>query len=145
MSPVAGEQLRILGNLDLPILPRDLPYAGADLVVDGLIGYSLEGPPRDRAAELIQWANDSPAPILALDAPSGSDTTSGRIFDPAMVATATLTLALPKEGLRHPDASWHVGELYVGDISVPPQLYRRPPLNLDVGPIFAHSDVVRLA
>ena len=145
MTPVPGEQLRILENLRLPILVHDLPYADADLVVDGIIGYSLQGPPRNRAAELIRWANDSPAPVLALDAPSGLDTTSGTVFDPAMVATATLTLALPKEGLRHPDARWNVGELYLGDISVPPQLYGRPPLGLDVAPMFARSDVVRLA
>ena len=142
---VPADQLRILANLDLPILASDLPYADADLIVDGIIGYSLQGAPRGRAAELIQWANDSPALVLALDAPSGLDTTSGTLFDPAIVATATLTLALPKEGLRHPDAAWNVGELYLGDISVPPQLYGRPPLELDVGPIFAESDVVRLA
>jgi NAD(P)H-hydrate epimerase len=145
MTPVPAEQLRILENLDLPVLVNDLPFSEAALIVDGIIGYSLEGAPRGRAAELIRWADDSPAPVLALDAPSGLDTTTGTLFDPAIIATATLTLALPKEGLRHPDASWNVGELYLGDISVPPQLYGRPPLNLEVGAVFAHGDVVRLA
>jgi hypothetical protein len=37
-----------------------------------------------------------------------------------------------------------VGELYLADISVPPALYSRPPLNLDVGPLFARSDLLRL-
>jgi hypothetical protein len=37
-----------------------------------------------------------------------------------------------------------VGELYLADISVPPVLYGREPLNLEVGPIFARSDVIRL-
>jgi NAD(P)H-hydrate epimerase len=145
MTAVPGQQLRILDNLDIPILVHDLPYADAQLIVDGIIGYSLEGAPRDRAAELIRWANDGRAPILSLDTPSGLDATTGTVFDPAIVATATLALALPKAGLRLPDAAWNVGELYLGDISVPPQLYRSEPLNLDVGPIFAGSDVVRLA
>jgi NAD(P)H-hydrate epimerase len=145
MTPVPAEQLRILHNLDLPVLVNDLPFSEATLIVDGIIGYSLEGAPLGRAAELIRWANDSPAPVLALDAPSGLDATTGTLFDPAITATATLTLALPKEGLRHADAAWNVGELYLGDISVPSQLYGRPPLDLKVGAVFAHGDVVRLA
>ena len=53
-----------------------------------------------------------------------------------------MTLALPKEGLRAPGVEERVGELYLADISVPPGLYKG--LELEVGPIFAGSDVVRL-
>lgn len=82
--------------------------------------------------------------MLALDTPSGIDTTTGRVFDPAVRATATMTLALPKQGLRAPGARDHVGELYLADISVPPALYSRAPLSLTFGPVFASGDVVRL-
>jgi hypothetical protein len=41
------------------------------------------------------------------------------------------------------EASAQVGELYLADIGVPPDLYARF-LNIEVGPIFATSDVVRL-
>ena len=82
---------------------------------------------------------------MALDAPSGIDTTTGTVFDPAIRATATMTLALPKEGLRAPGVEERVGELYLADISVPPALYREPALELEVGPIFAESDVIRLS
>ena len=54
-----------------------------------------------------------------------------------------MTLALPKKGLRTPDAAALVGELYLADISVPPSLYATPALDLDVGPIFAAGDVFR--
>ncbi|MEN8809327.1 MAG: hypothetical protein ABF291_17750 [Desulfobacterales bacterium] len=77
-------------------------------------------------------------------APSGVDTTSGTVFDPAVRATATMTLALPKEGLKAPDVAVNVGELYLADISVPPALYAEPALQLKVGAIFAQSDIVRL-
>jgi NAD(P)H-hydrate epimerase len=83
-------------------------------------------------------------PVLALDAPSGLDTTSGSAFEPAIRATATMTLALPKEGLRSEAAREHVGELYLADISVPPELYREPALGLDVDAVFAESDIVRV-
>src|SRR5262249_1251805 len=68
----------------------------ADLIIDALIGYSLRGDPAGAAAELITWANDQAAPILALDAPSGLDLTTGAVGTPAVWAAATLTLALPK-------------------------------------------------
>lgn len=144
MTPVPARQLEILERLGVPIMTHDLPYATADLIIDGIIGYSLQGTPRGRAAELIRWANDAPAPVLALDAPSGLDTTTGTVYQPAIAASATLTLALPKQGLRALEAQALVGELYLGDISVPRELYEREPLGLDVGPIFARSDVIRL-
>jgi len=73
-------------------------------------------------------------PVLALDVPSGVDATSGRVFDPAIRATATMTLALPKEGLNKLAMESYVGELYLADISVPPGLYARPPLNIHIAP-----------
>ena len=115
----------------------------ADIVLDGVIGYSLEGAPRGDAGALIRWANAQPSPVLSLDSPSGIDTTTGTISDPAIRATATMTLALPKEGLRAPDVQAHVGELYLADISVPAELYKRF-LDIEVGPIFAKSDILRL-
>ena len=55
-----------------------------------------------------------------------------------------MTLALPKEGLVATGVEAKVGELYLADISVPPQLYSEPALALNVGPIFATGDIVRL-
>ncbi len=144
-SRVPGEQLDILRRMGVPV-GLDTPVAGRpDLVIDGIIGYSLQGAPRGAAADLIRWANAPDAPILALDAPSGVDTTSGVVFDPAIRATATMTLALPKAGLRAPGVEAQVGELYLADISVPPELYGEPALGLTVGYLFAESDIVRLA
>ena len=147
-TPVPGHQLNILRRMPVPIalagsLP-ELSFSSLDLIVDGIIGYSLKGSPRGAAAELIRWANAQEVPILALDAPSGVDTTSGTVFDPAIEALATMTLALPKEGLVAAGVEAKVGELYLADISVPPQLYAEAALALEVGPIFATSDIVRL-
>jgi NAD(P)H-hydrate epimerase len=146
MTPVPGHQLDILRRMDVRIvadgvLPATPPPA---VVLDGLIGYSLKGAPFGRVAELIRWANSLDAPILALDTPSGLDATTGVAFDPAIRATATMTLALPKQGLRGPRVSALVGELYLADISVPPELYGRAPLGLPAEPIFALDDILRI-
>ena len=146
MTAVPAHQLSILERIGIPIVAVEsiTSLAAADVVLDGLIGYSLKGPPRGAAAELIEWANRQDAPVLALDVPSGIDAETGIVFDPAIRATATMTLALPKLGLLGPGVESHVGELYLADLSVPPGLYRRPPLNIHVEPLFACSEVIRL-
>ncbi|MEE8356765.1 MAG: NAD(P)H-hydrate epimerase [Anaerolineales bacterium] len=114
-----------------------------DLIVDGIIGYSLQGAPRGRAAEMIRWANGHNTPILALDLPSGLDANTGVALDPTIRATATMTLALPKIGLQKAQKEV-VGEIYLADIGVPPGLYARPPLNLHVNPLFGKDGILQL-
>lgn len=145
-TPTSAHQLMILQRMNVPI-----DYAASvtettpsDLIVDGVIGYSLKGRPRGTAADLILWANAQEEPILALDVPSGIDTSTGTIFVPAIKATATMTLALPKEGFRAPGVEEHVGELYLADISVPIALYAEPTLGLEVANLFAESEIIRL-
>lgn len=146
ISLTSAHQLRILRRMKVLVAqPGAVTLVGKpELIIDGVIGYSLEGSPRGAAAGLIRWANAQNAPILALDAPSGVDTTSGSVFEPAIKAAATMTLALPKEGLRAPGVEAHVGELYLADISVPPSLYAQPDLALQVDYLFAENDIIRL-
>lgn len=113
-----------------------------DLAIDALIGYGLRGDPRGATAEWIERANASDRPTLALDAPSGLDTTSGRPGSPCVQATITLTLALPKTGLLAPQAEKHVGDLYVADIGVPPALYQQ--MGLPVERWFERDSIVRI-
>jgi NAD(P)H-hydrate epimerase len=145
-APVPAHQLDIARRMGLPVrvVGDGVPGEAPDLVIDGVIGYSLRGAPRRAAADLIRWANAGRAPVLALDVPSGVAGSDGTVYDPAIRAAATLTLALPKTGLRPPGARAQVGELYLADISVPPDLYAAPALGLDVGPVFAAGDIVRL-
>ena len=136
LTPVPAHQADILGRMGVHIAERPPP---ADLVIDALIGYSLRGDPGGAAAELIAWANDQPAPVLALDTPSGLDLTTGAPGNPAIRATATLTLALPKVGLL--DAPG-VGELYLADISVPSLVYER--MGIPGRGLFRQSTLLRL-
>ena len=146
-APVPRQQLDIARRVSLALGGPDslngLPVP--DLVIDGVIGYSLRGAPRGAAARLITWANQAVAPVLALDIPSGLDGTTGEPAVPTTVAAATMTLALPKRGLHAAAATRYVGELYLADIGVLPELYARAPLGLDVPSMFAVSDLVRLS
>jgi NAD(P)H-hydrate epimerase len=104
----------------------------------------LQGAHHGVAATLVRWANTQPATVVALDVPSGLDTIQGTAYDPTIQAVATLTLALPKAGLLAPQAVRYVGELYLMDIGVPSELYAGPSLQLQVGPIFSASEILRL-
>jgi NAD(P)H-hydrate epimerase len=114
----------------------------ADVFLDALLGYSLDGPPRGPEADLIRAANSYAAPIIALDLPSGLAPDSGVAYDPTIRATRTLALALPKPGLLGPNAAAHVGELWLADISVPALAYAT--IGINVPPLFAHSDLIRM-
>jgi NAD(P)H-hydrate epimerase len=146
-TAVPAHQLEIVQRMNVPVAGADtLAQAHSpQLIVDGLIGYRLKGTPHGTVADLIQWANAQAAPILALDIPSGVDGTTGAVFDPAIKAAATMTLALPKAGLFTPQARTQVGELYLADIGVPPSLYAEPALSLHVRVLFAESEILRLA
>ncbi len=101
-----------LGNLD---------DEHADLIIDAIIGYRLQSAPRGHALELIQWTNETAVPVLALDVPSGIDSTSGDAPGLFVKAQRTLTLALPKTGLL-PERT---GELFLADIGIPQIVYQR--------------------
>ncbi|TMF79834.1 MAG: NAD(P)H-hydrate epimerase [Chloroflexi bacterium] len=119
--------------------PRDL---GADLLIDGLLGYSAHGAPREPVAALIDAANASYVPILAVDLPSGIDPDSGAVPGTAIRAAATVTLALPKPGLLAPEAHAYVGDLLLADIAVPHAAFWR--IGLDTGSLFVDGDLVRI-
>lgn len=139
---VSAHQLDILQRMNLSIVdPASLPST-SDLILDAIIGYSLSGSPRGTAAELIRWANNKKIPILSLDTPSGLDATSGIVYNPTIRATATLTLALPKQGILKPQSAAYVGDLYLADISVPPELYTK--MGIAMPPLFAESDIIRI-
>ena len=114
-------QFRILEKAGLGVVnPNDAEQAlkKSDIVIDALIGYSLRGAPEGRTAELITLANQNAARILSLDLPSGMNATTGEAPGVVIRPERTLTLALPKVGLRHLD-----GELYLADIGIPPEVY----------------------
>lgn len=144
-SDAATAQLNVLERSGQTITEFDgSPLPGADLLIDAIFGYSMRGDPRKPVSELISAANDLESPVISNDIPSGIEATSGRVGNPAIVATATLTIALPKTGLREAAAREHVGELYLGDISVPPELYRSSFPGM--GPVrpFSSSHIVRV-
>jgi NAD(P)H-hydrate epimerase len=115
----------------------------ADVIVDGLLGYSARGAPRGAVATLIRLANGSRRPIVSVDLPSGLDPDSGVALGVAVRANVTVTLALPKPGLIAATARPFVGELLLADIGIPGAAF--PHLTFETIVFFRHGDLVRVA
>ncbi len=143
---VSATQLKTLRQMGVEIFQKVLPPLdkAADLILDGIIGYNLRGTPKGKAAGLIRWANARKVPVLSMDVPSGLDATTGEVFNPAIKASATMTLALPKKGLMAREGAAISGELYLADIGVPPEVYRRGTMGLEVGYMFTKRSIIRL-
>jgi hydroxyethylthiazole kinase-like uncharacterized protein yjeF len=97
---------------------REPPTDAPALIVDGLFGIGLGRPPGAEYAALIDWANGSAAPILALDVPSGLDADTGCAFAPAIDATATATFLAWKPGLLTGDGPDRSGRVSLHSLGV---------------------------
>jgi len=150
LHPVPRLQLELLRRLDLPVAEATdtgaeviaEAIAEADLVLDGLLGYSISGAPRGAFAELIRAANRSGVAILAVDLPSGLHPDAGAPLGLAVRAAATVTLALPKTGLLASNARGLVGELLLADIGIPAAAFAR--IGIDTRGLFVDGDLIRI-
>jgi NAD(P)H-hydrate epimerase len=123
MEGAVAEQLRTLAEAPARVIPWSDAFdvGSADLVIDAVIGYSLRDVPAGPAMALIRASQAAAAPVLSLDVPSGLDPDTGEAPGVAVRPERTLTLALPKLGLRRDNA----GDLWLGDLGIPPGVYAR--------------------
>jgi ADP-dependent NAD(P)H-hydrate dehydratase / NAD(P)H-hydrate epimerase len=92
--------------------------ADADVVVDALFGTGFSGAPRPDAADLIRRINDVPAPVVAVDIPSGVDASTGEVPGDAVQADLTVTMHGLKVGLVVGPGCFRSGEVGVADIGL---------------------------
>lgn len=77
----------------------DLPFDQVSLIVDALLGTGVSGAPRAPFAEIIDRCNQAQTPVMAVDVPSGLDSTLGRVSGVAIRADLTVTFIALKAGL----------------------------------------------
>ncbi|WP_407352189.1 NAD(P)H-hydrate dehydratase [Luteimonas sp. R10] len=91
----------------------------ADVLVDALFGIGLSRAPDALCGALIEVVNAAPAPVLALDVPSGIDADRGSAPGQAIRADATLQFIAAHAGLYTGDALDHAGALSLVGLDVP--------------------------
>lgn len=119
---------------------KELPSAieDADLIVDGLLGFSLNGAPRGTIKEMIDMVNDNDTPVLSIDVPSGLDSEKGIALHPHIRADMTIALALPKIGTKLCSK-----RVFVADIGIPKDVYAK--VGIDIGDLFAQQKIIELS
>lgn len=95
------------------------PLPEADLLVDALLGIGLSRAPDTRMAALIAAINAHPAPVLAVDVPSGLDADTGHAPGAVVRADRTLCLLARKRGLYTGDARDVTGVVAFDDLQAP--------------------------
>ena len=114
------------------------------VIVDALLGYNIKGNPEGRFAELIKASNfmrKSGMKVVSYDLPSGMDPDTGEARDPCVEADYTMTLALPKEGLKKSGEKF--GKLFLVNIGIPNELYEKE-LGIKIDNYFKEGDVVEI-
>ena len=91
----------------------------ADLLIDGLLGSGLERDVEGRFAEVVSAINRNPAPVMALDIPSGLHGDSGKVLGTAVAADITVTFVGLKCGLFLESGRQLVGELRFAGLDIP--------------------------
>jgi hydroxyethylthiazole kinase-like uncharacterized protein yjeF len=96
--------------------------AGADWLVDAMLGTGAHGEPRPPLDAAIDWLNGRSGRKLAVDVPSGLDCDTGQPAQHTVRADHTCTFAAMKIGFIKPGATAYTGQVHVCDIGAPPQL-----------------------
>ncbi len=104
----------------------------ATILVDAIFGTGLERPLDGLFATAVADINRSRAFKVAVDLPSGLASDSFEAIGPSVAADLTVTLAAPKIAHIFPPAADRVGELVVAPIGIPPALFDRPDLALEL-------------
>ena len=126
-----GANLEILRTLGVRFVRPDeleAELGWADLVIDALLGTGFSGEVREKEARLIERMNESPAPVLAVDVPSGVDGATGEVQGAAVRAEVTVCAHAAKVGCVISPGREHSGEVVVLDIGIPPRADVEPAL-----------------
>ena len=135
-SEVSGDALRHLSKMRAAGIPLiELPTKeswedavhdadSGEIIVDGVLGIGVHGPPRGPIGGAIHYINKISADniVISIDVPSGLDADTGASPGETVVADVTATIGLPKTGLLTPQAVPYVGSLDVISIGIPADL-----------------------
>ena len=89
------------------------------LVIDAVFGTGLRSEVAGLARAAIEWLDRQPAPVVAVDVPSGVDASTGRVMGTAPACELTVTFAFPKLAHVLPPGCELAGDVRVVDIGIP--------------------------
>lgn len=112
------------------------------LVIDAILGFGLNAPPKGDEGRFVEIMNMSGKPILSIDVPSGLNSDTGLAYEPCVRAKATLMMGAPRGGLLEDVAREYCGQLYLADIGFPSGVYER--LGMRKEELFGNNRMLRI-
>lgn len=124
---LVGEASRLKGDAALAAEQWKGPVEAAQpnglspaaVVVDALFGAGLDRPVDGLPRAMIEAMNAQPAPVVAVDLPSGINGTSGAVMGTAVRAAQTITFFRKKTGHLLLPGRLYCGKVAVADIGIP--------------------------
>lgn len=123
LKPLTADHLRYAERLGLAVqdsLPLSTERWTVDVWIDGLFGFGLERAIEGDLADLIATVNQSSAPVVSIDVPSGLHTDTGAVLGTAIRASHTLCLGLWKRAFCQDIALDYLGQTHLIEFDIPP-------------------------
>lgn len=122
MHPEGAAAARAAGArlVDWSDAEADAACSAADLALDGIVGIGGSGGLREPAAAAVAALAAAGVPMVAVDVPSGVDSDTGEVADPAVTADVTACFGVLKPGLLLAPGRAHAGSVTVVDIGLRP-------------------------
>lgn len=117
LGPDSKEMARRWDEQIEPLLPRIIE--GAEVIVDAILGSGLKGPVNGVVGQIIEQVNERELPVVAVDVPTGIDSTFGNINGIAFKAVSTVTFFRRKTGHVLLPAKRYCGDVRAIDIGIP--------------------------
>ncbi len=116
-SDELNTQLRIIKHYNISFTDEIEPDK-YDMIVDAIFGIGIKRNVEGDYAEAINIVNESSAPIVSIDIPSGLSSDTGLILGTAIRADITVTFQYAKKGQLICEGPALCGELYVENIGI---------------------------
>jgi NAD(P)H-hydrate epimerase len=117
--PVMAGRYMLAAARGEDFLNEELTIFDDGWIVDALFGTGLSGPIGDPYDRVLAAINASPAPVLAVDIPSGLDCDTGEPLGATVRADVTITFVGMKQGFTSESAQPWLGEVHVTEIGAP--------------------------
>src|SRR3990172_6910709 len=125
-----GIEVNEKGKFSMKTLSSRLNHS--HMIIDAMIGTGLASAVKEEYKEIIEHINASKRPVVAVDIPTGINSDTGEVMGTAVMATATVTFALPKRGhFLHPGPDY-TGNLQTYDISIPAEAIEKEAIYLNL-------------
>ena len=100
---------------------------GMDVVVDALFGTGLGRPLAGEAGDAVAAINACPAPVMAVDIPSGLSADTGAVMGVVVKANLSVSFIGLKQGLFTAQGPEYCGRVVFDDLGVGQEIYQQVP------------------